>query len=236
MKYILKPKTNLEKFGAKVFSVLVENFSQTFFVGGMVRDILLGKKITDVDIATQANPDEVIKLLHLANILTDSKYKNFGVLIAKQGSLSVEITTFRKDFKTSSRYARIAFIHSPKIDSQRRDFTINSLYLSGVSGKILDFHGGIKDLANKTIRFVGNPIVRINEDPLRILRALRFSLILNFKIEKKSLNAINKYFYLLKTISKLKIYRELDKITDKKLKQLLLSVLTKKKILDKQFK
>lgn len=236
MKYIFKANTNLEKFGAKVFSVLVENFSQTFFVGGMVRDLLLGKKVTDIDITTEGKPDEVIKLLHSAKILTDIKYKNFGVIIAKQGKLQVEITTLRMDLRSNTRYTKVVFIKDSKKDSQRRDFTINSLYLSGITGQIFDFHKGLNDLTNKVLRFIGNPRVRISEDPLRILRALRFSLILNFKIEKKSLTAVNKYFYLLKTISKSKIKKELDKIPEKKLKQLLLSVLDSKKILDKQFK
>ncbi|MFA5990792.1 MAG: hypothetical protein WC794_00920 [Candidatus Doudnabacteria bacterium] len=236
MKYLFKPKTNLEKFGIKVFSVLVENFSQTFFVGGMVRDLLLGKKIVDIDIATQAKPDEIVKLLRLANILVDEKFKNFGVIIARQGNFQVEITTLRKDLKSASRYTKVVFVNDPKLDSQRRDFTINSLYLSGVTGQILDFHEGIKDLTNKTLRFIGNPKNRITEDPLRILRGLRFSLILGFKIEKKSLSAINKYFNLLKIISKTKMDTELNKIPEKKLKLLLLNVLTAKKILDKQFK
>lgn len=236
MKYIFKPKINLEKFGSKVFSVLVENFSQTFFVGGMVRDLLLKKKTTDIDITTQGKPEEVSKLLKLAGITTDDKYKNFGVIVAKHGGLQVEIATFRKDLQNSSRYANVVFINNPKIDSLRRDFTINSLYLNGITGQILDFNEGIKDLKNKTLRFIGEPKNRIKEDPLRILRALRFSLVLNFKIEKKSLLALKKYFSLLETISKTKINNELNKISSEKLKRLLQNALDSKKILDKLFK
>ncbi len=236
MKYLFKPKTKLEKFGSKVFSVLVENFSQTFFVGGMVRDSLLEKKITDIDISTEAKPDEVVQILKSANILIDQKYKNFGVIVAKQGNLQIEIATLRKDLKSTSRYTRVVFIKDVKKDSQRRDFTINSLYLSGLSGQIQDFHKGLNDLSNKTIRFIGSPVDRIKEDPLRILRALRFSLILDFKIEKKSLKAVKNNFNLLKNISKSKINSELNKITDKKLKQLLQNALDSEKMLDKQFK
>ncbi len=236
MNFYYLPKTKLEKFGVKVFSLLVENFPQTFFVGGMVRDSLLHKKVTDIDIATEATPQETIKILGLGGITTDDKYKKFGVIIAKHENLSVEVITFRKDISSSSRYSKVHFVSDAKTDSQRRDFTINSLYLSANTHQILDFTKGAKDLNNEIIRFIGNPEKRIKEDPLRILRALRFSLVLNFKIEKKSLFEIKKHFDLIKNISGSRINKELDKILNKKLKLRLQKVIDNKKILDKQFK
>ena len=233
---MFKQHTKLEKFGEKVFSVLVENFSQTFFVGGTVRDLLLKKRTVDIDITTVARPEQTLKLLQNAGIICDSKYKKFGVVIAKQKKLSVEITTLRKDLPSQNRYPKVHFISSPRIDSQRRDFTVNSLYFSQKTKRILDFHNGLNDLENKTIRFVGNPKTRIQEDPLRIIRALRFALTLNFTIEKKSLSAIKKDFNLTKKLTQTKIKKELNKISDKKIKLLVKNILDNEKILDKYFK
>jgi len=233
---MFKQHTKLEKFGEKVFSVLVENFSQTFFVGGTVRDLLLKKRTVDIDIATVARPEQVIKLLQKAGIICDSKYKKFGVVIAKHKNLLVEITTLRADLPSQNRYPKVRFISSPKLDSQRRDFTINSLYFSQKTKKILDFHNGLNDLEHKIIRFVGNPKIRIKEDPLRIIRALRFALTLDFTIEKKSLGAIKKDFNLTKKLTQTKIKKELNKISGKKIKLLVKNILDNKKILDKYFK
>ncbi|MBI5530120.1 MAG: CCA tRNA nucleotidyltransferase [Candidatus Doudnabacteria bacterium] len=236
MRYYFLAHTKLEKFGEKIFFTLVENFSQTFFVGGAVRDLLLKKSVTDIDIATEASPDEVLKLLDAAGILHDDSYKNFGVIVAKQGSLKVEIATLRKDLKTAGRYPKTKFVKSAKIDSQRRDFTINALYLSLKTNEILDFHNGLIDLKSRVLRFIGKPEKRIAEDPLRIIRALRFSLVLNFKLEKKSFFALKKYFYSVKNLTLTRINKELEKISDKKIKLLLKSVLDNKKVLDKHFK
>lgn len=180
MQIIFKPKSPLKKFGEKIYFLLVDNFPQSFYVGGMVRDILLSKRVTDIDIATEAKPQSVVELLSADGISADVRYKNFGVIIAKQGSLKVEIATFRKDLPSQSRYPKIAFATSPKTDSQRRDFTINALYLSQKMSKVLDFYNGIADVKARRLKFIGNPQKRIKEDPLRIVRALRFSLIFKF--------------------------------------------------------
>lgn len=235
-KISFKPKTILEKFGFKVYSVLVENFTHTFFVGGTVRDLILNKNILDIDIATSATPAEVVFVLNKNQIYTNSAFKNFGVIEAVAKKLKVSVTTFRKETQTKSRYPKIAFTPNIKLDSQRRDFTINALYFSPKSAEILDFHQGLTDLKKKQIVFVGNPQKRIYEDPLRILRAFRFALNLKFKLSKKAFESINKNFYLTKQLTKSKIQTEIKKVLGKDNKILFKQIISGKKTLDKQFK
>lgn len=225
------PKTTLKKFGEKIFNLLVDNFPQTFFVGGMVRDLLLNKKIIDIDIATKARPEEVMKILADGDIKFNSSHKQFGVIIAKNGRNNIEITTFRKDTYKGSRYPKITFANDPKTDSQRRDFTINALYLSPKSNTILDFHKGLKDIGGRQIKFIGQPSKRIKEDPLRIIRALRFALQLNFKIETKTFYAIKNNFNLINTLTESKKNFEIKKLKSKKQKNHLLNFLRGKKLL-----
>lgn len=227
---IYKPKSSLEKFGKKIFTLLVDNFPQTFYVGGMVRDLLLKIPVMDIDIATSAGPDEIIKMLGEAGVSFDISHKQFGIVIAKNKHQRVEIATLRKDSYSSSRYPKITFVKTAKQDSQRRDFSINALYLKPYSGKILDFHKGSKDFKDKQIKFIGNPDTKILQDPLRIIRALRFSQALNFKIENQAKKAINKNFNLIKFLTKSRIKNELDKIKYPKHKKIILKIISKQKI------
>ena len=236
MRINYKPTSDLEKFGVQVYSALVENFPQTFFVGGMVRDLLLKRKITDIDIATEAKPEQMVEELSLAKIAWVDANKKFGSIMAKQGSLQVEITTFRKDLKSQNRYPKVSFLKSPKPDSLRRDFTINSLYLNPKTKAILDFQNGLKDLKLRRIKFIGRPSVKITEDPLRILRALRFALVLNFNLEKNAKQAIKNKFYLVKRLTKTKIEKEINKIKTAHEKNILEKVINSPKLLDKYFK
>ena len=225
LRYI--PKTNLEKFGFKIYFLLVENFPQTFFVGGTVRDILLGRKVTDIDIATSAIPEKVAKLLSANGIQTNLSHKNFGIVVAKKGSLTTEVATFRKDIYLNNRYPKVSFIKSAKTDSNRRDFTINFLYFSPKHEKILDFHKGLLDLNRKTLRFINSPNKSIKEDPLRIIRAVRFAEDLNLKIEPSSKKAIIQNFEELKKISYARIKTEIEKAKNKKTKKRLQKLLDK---------
>lgn len=236
MKLSYHPKSELEQFGQKIYFLLVENFSQTFYVGGMVRDLLLGRKVTDIDIATQATPDQVADALSRGNISTDATNKKFGSVLAKRGSLCVEITSFRKDLKSTNRYPKVLFINSAKIDSKRRDFTINSLYLSQKQQEILDPQKGIADLKAKKIRFIGQPSKRILEDPLRAIRALRFALQLNFSLEAKTKKALINNFSMTKTLTKTKIEKEILKLKSPSKRKILKMIIGKPKILDKTFK
>lgn len=212
MKFIFKPQTNLEKFGAKVYNLLVENFSQTYFVGGTVRDLLLRREIADIDIATIATPQEVMAILHSNGLKTSSLGIKFGVTVAKKGFLKAEITTFRREEYGQSRFPKVKYIKTAKEDSKRRDFTINALYLQAKTNKLLDFNKGLADLKDKKLRFIGVPKKRIEEDPIRILRGIRFAKILNFDFEKKSAEAIQKNFCQLQKISKQQFIRDAKKI------------------------
>jgi tRNA nucleotidyltransferase/poly(A) polymerase len=236
MKFNYEPKNNLEKFGVKVYSALVENFSQTFFVGGMVRDLLLGRKITDVDIATNAKPEEIILVLQSNGINFNSAHANFGVILAQKENFKVEIATFRKEVYIKNRYPTVSFIQSPESDSQRRDFTINALYLSLKQKDIKDFHHGFTDLKKKQIKFIGHPETRILEDPLRVIRAMRFALELNFKLEKNTKAAIKKLFYATTYLTVTKLNSEMRKVVLKKDKLAILKVINNPKLLDKYFK
>ncbi|MDE2312292.1 MAG: CCA tRNA nucleotidyltransferase, partial [Patescibacteria group bacterium] len=214
MKLDFKPKSNLEKFGEKVFFLLVENFPRTFFVGGMVRDLLLQKKVSDIDIATQATPRQVANILAEAHITADLTHQRYGVVTAKNQKLSVEITTFRSERYKNGRYPKVKFITQPKVDSNRRDFTINSLYFSPIHGKVLDFQQGLEDLKKKQIKFIGNPEQRLKQDPLRLVRALRFAITLQLAIEKTSNLALKRNFVLLKKLSASRLQSEIEKIKD----------------------
>ncbi len=233
MKYIFKPKTKLEQFGAKIYNLLVDNFSHTYLVGGAVRDLLLRKKGLDVDLATEATPDQIIQTLNKHGIDFNANHKQFGIIIALDGRMSTEIATFRKEAYSNSRYPKIQFIKDPKQDSERRDFTVNSLYLSLKQQKIFDFHQGLVDLKNKKIKFIGSPAKRIKEDPLRIVRALRFSLALGFTLEKNTLQSIKKHFSEIKNLSQNRLNMELNKIKAQENKKIVLNSLTSPKLLDK---
>jgi tRNA nucleotidyltransferase/poly(A) polymerase len=236
MKFIYKPKNKLEKFGVKVYSALVENFPQTFFVGGMVRDLLQKKDIVDVDVATSALPEQIITALKKCRIPYDDSYKQFGNIIAKQRNKAVEITTLRKDLKSADRFPKVMYISSPKIDSKRRDFSVNALYLKPKTSELLDFTRGLADIKKRQIKFIGNPAERIKQDPLRIIRALRFALSLNFQLERKTKLAIKNNFKLISYLTKTKLQKEILKIKTPQKRKILEEVINNPKLLDKYFK
>lgn len=144
------------------------------YVGGAVRDTLLGLDVKDIDVATPLVPAEVITRLDAARIRTFPTGIDHGTLTAllKQGT--VEITTLRHDVSTDGRRATVAFATDWRGDAARRDFTINALYADPASGEVFDYFGGLDDLAARRIRFIGDPCERIREDHLRILRYFRF--------------------------------------------------------------
>lgn len=143
------------------------------FVGGAVRDALLGLPVSDVDAATPLKPEAVMKLLQEAGIKAIPTGLAHGTVTALADGRRVEITTLRKDVETFGRQARVEYTDDWKADAFRRDFTINALYLSP-EGDILDYFGGIEDLKRGHVRFIGEPDARIKEDYLRILRFYRF--------------------------------------------------------------
>ena len=144
------------------------------YVGGAVRDTLLGVAVKDIDVATPLLPAVVIERLTAAGIRSVPTGIEHGTVTAALASGPVEITTLRRDVSTDGRRATVAFAQDWREDAARRDFTINALYADPVTHEIADWFGGLGDLAARRVRFIGNARARIREDHLRILRYFRF--------------------------------------------------------------
>lgn len=144
------------------------------YVGGAVRDTLLGLAVKDVDLATPLLPDEVIERLGLAGIRTVPTGIEHGTVTVILPEGPVEITTLRRDVSTDGRRATVMFSDDWQEDAARRDFTINALYADPASRELADYFGGLDDLKARRVRFIGDPRQRIREDHLRILRYFRF--------------------------------------------------------------
>ncbi|HEX3674020.1 MAG TPA: CCA tRNA nucleotidyltransferase [Rhizomicrobium sp.] len=143
------------------------------FVGGAVRNTLLGKRVADVDIATPLTPDEVMARLNAAGIRAVPTGIEHGTITAISSGVPFEVTTLRRDVSTDGRRAVVAFTTDWKEDASRRDFTLNALY-AAQDGEVFDYFGGIADLEAGRVRFIGDAVQRIREDYLRILRLFRF--------------------------------------------------------------
>ena len=146
----------------------------TRYVGGAVRDELLGLPVNDVDLATRLRPDEVVERLQKAKIKAIPTGFDHGTVTAVSDGQPVEITSLRRDVSTDGRRATVTFTDDWKEDAARRDFTINALFADPNTGDILDYFGGEDDLRQRRVRFIGDPLQRIAEDHLRILRFFRF--------------------------------------------------------------
>ena len=146
----------------------------TRYVGGAVRDDLLGLPVNDVDLATRLRPDEVVERLQVAGIKAVPTGFDHGTVTAVSDGHPYEVTTLRRDVETHGRHATVAFTDDWREDAARRDFTINALMADPCSGDIFDYFGGLQDLEQRHVRFIGDPLERIAEDHLRILRFFRF--------------------------------------------------------------
>jgi len=154
--------------------LLVRTLGDVRFVGGCVRDTLLGISVSDIDLATPLAPETVVQYLKEAGITAVPTGIAHGTVTAVIESGPVEVTTLRRDVSTDGRHATVAFTDSWREDAARRDFTMNALYADTVTGEIFDYFGGRADLDARHVRFIGDPYQRIAEDHLRILRFFRF--------------------------------------------------------------
>lgn len=234
-KIYFTPRTPLEKFGAKIANLLVDNSQATYLVGGTVRDIILKRGIHDIDIATALKPEKVAAILKQSSIQVIDTHKQFGTIIAQQNNITAEITTLRRETYSGSRFPKVKFVNDAKVDSTRRDFTINSLYLQPKTGRVYDFYNGLRDIKSKLIRFVGNPKTKIIEDPLRIIRSLRFALTLGFTLDKSSLQALKNNLVQVQRLSKNKIASEIMKLKSSVKQKIIWNCLHDGKNLDKYF-
>lgn len=160
---------------------------ECYLAGGCVRDALLGRPASDLDVATNATPEQIEKLFPK----TIAVGKSFGVMRVLSRGSDIEVATFRKDglYKDGRRPEDVSF-SSPEEDAKRRDFTVNALFFDLSKEKVIDFVSGLEDLKQQTLRAVGDAFLRFEEDKLRILRALRFASQLGFVIESKTFQAI----------------------------------------------
>lgn len=158
-------------------------------VGGAVRDTLLGIPVTDVDLATSLSPYEVMRRCGAAGIRTIPTGIAHGTVTAISEGETIEVTTLRADLTTDGRHATVAFTDDWREDAARRDFTVNALYYDPESRSISDWFGGLDDLGAGRVRFIGEPLQRIAEDHLRILRFFRFSARFGREIDRPGLAA-----------------------------------------------
>jgi poly(A) polymerase len=203
-------KLDINEIAIDIVKKLHDYGYSAFFVGGCVRDRLLGKIIDDIDIATSALPGQIMRLF-------DNTYDigvAFGIVNVVEEGVNFEVATFRKEggYKDGRRPNIIEYTIKPKEDAHRRDFTINALFYNPLNNKIFDFFDGRKDLNNGVLRTIGDPNNRFQEDYLRILRAIRFAVRFDFEIDKDILKCIKKYAECLKKLSAERIRDELNKI------------------------
>ena len=193
-----------------LFKIFGDN--KIYLVGGCVRNALSNEKVNDIDFASILNPDEIINTLKFNNIKFIDIGKDHGTITAIINNNKYEITSCRSDIDTDGRHAVVKYTDNIKEDSNRRDFTINAIYVD-VSGKIFDFHNGIIDLKEKKIKFIGDLETRIQEDYLRILRFFRFQCDYQSKeIKKEELLLIKKNIDGLNKVSKERLWIELKNI------------------------
>ena len=182
------------------------------FVGGVVRDTLLGLDVSDVDLATVHAPDTVMERLRRAGIKAVPTGIAHGTVTAVLTSGPVEVTTLRRDVSTDGRHAVVAFSSDWQEDAARRDFTINALYAEPGSGAVHDYFGGLADLDARRVRFIGDPYRRIAEDHLRIMRFFRFHARFGDAIDTAGLDACTARANDLMALSRERIASELLKL------------------------
>lgn len=202
-------KISMPKEVKMILNRLNDNGYEGYIVGGCVRDSILKRNPKDWDITTNAKPEEVIKLFDKV-ILTGLKHGTVTIVINNE---SYEVTTYRTDgeYEDNRHPIEVQFVGDLKYDLGRRDFTINAIAYNEDEG-LVDYFEGIKDLNNKIIKTVGNPQKRFSEDALRMLRAIRFSAQLDFKIDENIISAIKELKDNINNISRERIRDEFNKI------------------------
>ena len=198
----------------KITRLLSEAGFEIYFVGGCVRNSLLCLPVDDIDLATNARPEQIQKLARAANLKTIPTGIEHGTLTVISEGTPYEITTFRRDIETDGRHAKVEYASSLESDARRRDFTMNALY-ADANGKIYDPINGLADLKAGYVRFIDNADQRITEDYLRILRFFRFSALYanpDLGFDPEALAAITAKADNLLQLSKERITKELLKL------------------------
>ena len=199
-----------EALAHSVIAKLRSSGHQAYLVGGCVRDLLLGAKPKDFDVATDARPDRIMSLFPNSGKVGAF----FGVVLVRDDFSQVEVATFRSDndYSDGRRPASVHFEQEARQDVLRRDFTINGLLMDPETGGVLDYVDGRADLERRTIRAIGDPAVRFREDHLRLLRAVRFAARLGFAIDAPTFAAIERDHALIRTVSAERVRDEVARI------------------------
>ncbi len=212
-----------QKISPKALSVIerLQNAHyKAYLVGGCIRDLLVGKTPKDFDVSTNATPEQVRKVFDNSRII-GRRFKIVHVVFGKE---IIEVTTFRGDSNNlKNKKLRVSSdsgmlvrdnVYGKDIDEDatRRDFTINAIYYDSHNETVLDFHGGLYDLNAGVIDIIGDPQTRYLEDPVRIIRALRFSAKLGFKLSKRTSDPISKLAESLKEVSNARMFEEVNKL------------------------
>jgi poly(A) polymerase len=204
----------LSSNAVRVTSTLQEAGFKAFVVGGAVRDLLLGVKPKDFDIATNATPEQVKRLFRRAFIIG----KRFQIVHVMFGQDLLEVTTFRGAGSANAlkdehgRVLRDNDFGPQHEDAMRRDFTINAMYYDPATQEVLDYHGGIADIRDKTLRIIGQPEARYREDPVRMLRVVRFAAKLQFTIEPATREPIAVMASLIDNVPAARVFDEMLKL------------------------
>lgn len=209
-------KTDISANALKVLNRLNSEGFEAYLVGGSVRDLLLHKSPKDFDVATNATPNQVRNLFRNARII-GRRFKLVHVLFHRE---IIEVATFRGSEAAETNQltnergmlVRDNAYGTLEEDAWRRDFTINSLYYNINDFSIVDFTGGVQDIALKTLRMIGDPLTRYQEDPVRMLRAIRFSAKLHFQIAKETAEPIKEHASLITHVSNSRLFDEITKL------------------------
>ena len=194
----------------RVARQLHERGFQAYFVGGCVRDLLRGVEPKDYDVASDARPEQVLELFPRALAVG----AQFGVVVVLEGDHRVEVATFRNDglYSDGRRPDEVRFSSDPREDVLRRDFTVNGLLLDPLTDEVLDFVEGQHDIERRLIRAIGNPERRLEEDRLRMLRAVRFAACLEYEIDPDTFAAIHRLSAKIAHVSAERVRDELLRI------------------------
>ena len=210
---------NLEKLkqnlnAKEIYDILNKNEEDVvcLFVGGCVRDVISNREISDIDFATSLTPEKIKKKLEVSNISYDNSFEKYGSIKIRHKNKYFEVNTLRKDFDQDGRHTDVIFTQDWRQDALRRDFTINAIYCD-IDGRVYDPFKGVNDLKNGIIRFIGDPIKRIQQDYLRALRYFRFFIQFSkVNHDEYIINCIKRNQDKIENLSKAKLIEEFSKV------------------------
>ena len=209
---------NIDRIDRRVLEIHKELIGQghdCYLVGGCIRDFISKKEPKDFDLVTNARPNRILQVFKKKARLVGQR---FPIVHVRKGGLIVEIATFRSSNSLDIDYGKSGLIIRDESfgvieeDASRRDFTINALYFDPDTNEILDFVDGIGDLNSRRLKFIGNPETRVQEDPIRLIRYLRFAAKLDFELDNSIISVLKNKAHLLTTLSSARLYDEFKKI------------------------